>query len=126
MHIFKHTNFDFLKWRIHAIVLSWAIIVAGAFVFFTKGIPLGIEFAGGTSVIVQFEQPVSIQQVRDAIDKGFPGGGGEATINTYGDPAQRQVMIRVPTVGAASGTSLSSTADQVEKALKRSSLATFS
>ena len=50
MHIFKNTTFDFLKWRFHAIVLSWAVIIAGVFVFFTKGIPLGIEFAGGTSV----------------------------------------------------------------------------
>jgi preprotein translocase subunit SecF len=125
MHIFKNTHFDFLRWRIHAIVLSWAIIVAGAFVFFTKGIPLGIEFAGGTAVLVQFEQPVSIQQVRGAIDKGFPGGGSEAIINTYGDPAQRQVMIRVPTVGAESGTALSSTASQVEAALKQANLGGF-
>ena len=106
MHIFKNTNFDFLKWRVHAIVLSWAVILAGAFVFFTKGIPLGIEFAGGTSVIVKFDQDVSIQQVRSAIDKGYPGGGGEATINTFGEPSQHQVMIRVPTVGAESGTAL--------------------
>jgi preprotein translocase subunit SecF len=122
MHIFKNTNFDFLKWRVHAIVLSWAVIIAGAFVFFTKGIPLGIEFAGGTSVIVKFDQDVSIQQVRAAIDKGFPGGGGEAIINTYGDPAQHQVMIRVPTVGAESGTALTTTATQVENALKQANL----
>src|SRR5262245_29373911 len=122
MHIFKNTNFDFLKWRVHAIVLSWAIILAGVFVFFTKGIPLGIEFAGGTSVIVKFDQDVSIQQVRSAIDKGFPGGGGEAIINTYGDPAQHQVMIRVPTVGAESGTALTTTATQVENALKQANL----
>jgi preprotein translocase subunit SecF len=125
MHIFKHTNFDFLKWRIPAIVLSWAIIIAGAFVFFTRGIPLGIEFAGGTSVILKFDQPVSIQQVRSAIDKGFPGGGSEAVINAYGDPSQHQVMIRVPTVGAESGTALTSTADQVETALKQANLGNF-
>ena len=125
MHIFKNTNFDFLKWRVHAIIVSWAIIIAGAVVFFKRGIPLGIEFAGGTEVIVQFAQPVSIQSVRVAIDKGFPGGGSQAVINTYGDPAQHQVMIRVPTVGAESGTSLSSTAEQVEGALKRASLANF-
>jgi undecaprenyl-diphosphatase UppP len=125
MHIFKNTNFDFLKWRVHAIVLSWAIIVAGAFVFFTRGIPLGIEFAGGTEVILKFEQPVSIQQVRAAIDKGFPGGGAEAVINAFGDPALHQVMIRVPTVGAESGTALTSTADQVETALKQANLGGF-
>src|SRR5262245_58309354 len=114
MHIFKDTKFDFLKWRVHAIVVSWAIILAGAFVFFTKGIPLGIEFAGGTSVIEEFAQPVSIQQVRQAIDQGFPGGGAEAVINSFGDPAKNQVMIRVPTVGAESGTALTETANQVE------------
>ena len=101
------------------------MIIAGGYVFFTRGIPLGIEFAGGTSVIVQFDQPVSIQQVRTAIDNGFPGGGAEAVINTYGDPAQRQVMIRVPTVGAESGTALSTTAQQVEKALQSANIGTF-
>jgi preprotein translocase subunit SecF len=125
MHIFKNTNFDFLKWRVHAIVLSWLIILAGAWVFFTRGIPLGIEFAGGTSVIETFERPVSIQQVRQAIDKGFPGGGSEAVINSFGDAAKNQVMIRVPTVGAESGDALSSTASQVEQALRQANLPPF-
>jgi preprotein translocase subunit SecF len=125
MHIFKDTKFDFLKWRVHAIVLSWLIILAGAFVFFTRGIPLGIEFAGGTSVIEQFDRPVSIQQLREAIDKGFPGGGGEAVINSFGDPGRNQVMIRVPTVGAESGTALTSTAEQVENALRQANIGNF-
>ena len=121
MHIFKHTNFDFLRWRWHAIALSWVIIIAGVVVFMTKGIPLGIEFAGGTAVIVQFDQPVSVQQVRGALDKSFPGGGQNIIVQTYGDPSQRQVMIRVPQVGAESGASLSSTKQQV---MTRSSRAT--
>jgi preprotein translocase subunit SecF len=125
MHIFKNTKFDFLKWRVHAIVLSWLIIIAGVWVFFTKGISLGIEFAGGTSVIETFERPVSIQEVRQAIDQGFPGGGAEAVINSFGDPSKNQVMIRVPTVGAESGDALSSTASQVEQALRRAKLPSF-
>src|SRR5687768_15236817 len=103
MHIFKNTNFDFLRWRWHAIALSTVVILAGAAAMATRGIPLGIEFAGGTSVIAQFEQDVSIDAVRGALTANYPGGGQDAIINTYGDPAQRQVMVRVPQVGAESG-----------------------
>ncbi|PYR19323.1 MAG: protein translocase subunit SecF [Acidobacteria bacterium] len=125
MHIFKHTTYDFLRWRWHAIALSWIIIIAGAITFATKGIPLGIEFAGGTAVIVQFDQPVSVQQVRQALDKSFPGGGQNVVVQTFGDPAQRQVMIRVPHVGAESGGSLSSTKQQVVDALKKGNVGAF-
>ena len=107
MHIFKHANFNFLRWRWHAIALSWVIIIAGAISIWTKGIPKGVEFAGGTVVILQFETNPSVQQVREALDKSMPGGGQNTIVQTYGDPAQRQVMIRVPTIGAESGAALS-------------------
>ena len=114
MHIFKHTNFDFLRWRVHAIVLSWVVIVAGIVTIATKGIPLGVEFAGGTSVIAQFDTQPTIDQVRAAIDKAFP----ENVIVPYGDPSQHQFMIRVPHVGGETGTSLTDTRGQIEQALK--------
>jgi preprotein translocase subunit SecF len=125
MHIFKHTHFDFLRWRWHAMVLSWVVIIAGAVVFMTKGIPLGIEFAGGTAVIVEFEQPISVQQVRAALDKSFPGGGENVIVQTFGDPAKRQVMIRVPHVGAEQGSSLSQTKQQVVDALTKGGVGGF-
>jgi len=125
MHIFNNTNFDFLRWRWHAIALSWLIIIAGLVVFFTKGIPLGIEFAGGTAVIVQFDQPVTAQQVRSALDSSFPGGGDNVVIQSYGDPSQRQYMIRVPFVGAESGGALSATKQQVVDSITRSKIGTF-
>src|SRR5450759_1229323 len=107
MHIFNHPNFDFLRWRWHAIALSWIVIVAGAIMLATKGIPRGVEFAGGTVVIEQFDQPVSVDQVRTVLDRNYPGGGQNAVVQSYGDPSQRLVMIRVPEVGAESGASLS-------------------
>ena len=38
MHIFKNTNYDFLRWRWHAVALSWVVILAGVVVIVTKGI----------------------------------------------------------------------------------------
>jgi len=125
MHIFKNTKYDFLRWRVHALVLSWAVIVAGIAVLATKGIPKGVEFAGGTVVIEQFDQPVSIEQVRTELDRHYPGGGQNAVVQPYGDPSQRQVMIRVPLVGAESGASLTGAAEQVETALKQGNLGAF-
>jgi preprotein translocase subunit SecF len=118
MHIFKNTNFDFLRWRVHALLLSWVIIIAGVATIFTRGIPLGVEFAGGTSVIAQFDTQPSIEQVRGAIDKAFP----ENVIVPYGDAAQHQFMIRVPHVGGETGTSLTDTSGQIEKSLGGASL----
>ena len=125
MHIFKNANFDFLRYRWHAIALSWVIIIAGIVTIMTKGIPLGIEFAGGTAVIIQFDQPESVQNVRAALDKSFPGGGENVIVQSYGDPASRQVMIRVPHVGAEQGTSLSQTKQQVVDALHKGGVGAF-
>jgi preprotein translocase subunit SecF len=120
MQIFKHTNYDFLRWRWHAVAVSWVIILAGAAVIFTKGIPRGIEFAGGTVVISRFDQEPSVQQVRAALDQTF--GGQNVIVQTYGEPSQRQIMVRVPEVGDESGASLSSGAEKVQQALREANL----
>src|SRR5215831_12626056 len=123
MHIFKNTHYNFLRWRWHALVVSWAIIIAGVFVLATRGIPKGVEFAGGTVVITQFEKPTSVQDVRAALDKNFRGG--DTVVQTYGDSALKQVLIRVPSAGAESGQSLSKTKDNVVAALQKSDIGGF-
>jgi len=121
MQIFHNPNYNFVKWRWHAIALSWVIVLAGLLMIWQKGMPLGIEFSGGTIVIVKFDAHTDVQQVRHALD-ALPGGGGEAIVQGYGDPGQNQVMIRVPTVGEESGASLSKTADAVTAVLKKANL----
>jgi preprotein translocase subunit SecF len=125
MHIFKNTKYNFLRWRFHALALSWVVIIAGVATMMTKGIPKGVEFAGGTVVIEQFDQPVTVQQVRGALDSHYPGGGGDAVVQSYGDPSQRQIMIRVPQVGGEAGAALTGSADQVESALRAANLGNF-
>ncbi len=125
MHLFKDTNYDFLRWRWHAVALSWVVILAGVGVIMTKGIPRGIEFAGGTSVVAQFDQAPSVDRVREALNQHYPGGGQNAIVQTYGDPSLRQVMVRVPEVGQEQGGSLTAVAQAVEDALQKGNFGRF-
>ena len=44
MEIFHNANYDFIRWRWHAITLSLVVILAGAGFMITRGLPLGIDF----------------------------------------------------------------------------------
>jgi preprotein translocase subunit SecF len=126
MHSLNKTSIDFLRWRWHAIAVSWVLIIAGVFMMATKGIPKGVEFAGGTVVITQFDHVPTVQQVRTALDRSFPGGGQNLIVQAFGDPSLRQMMIRVPQVGAESGSSLGNVRQQIEQALQQAQLGNFS
>ncbi len=123
MEIFKNPSFNFLRWRWHALTLSWLIILAGAITFFTAGLPLSVEFSGGTIVILQFDRTPQVDQVRAALDQAKIGGGGQnVVVQRYGPEARNQVMVRLGEVGAEQGAGLSKTADQVVGALQSANL----
>src|SRR5215469_14315640 len=107
MHIFKNPSFDFVRWKWHAIALSWLIILSGVVFIRMHGMAKSVEFSGGTIVIVRLDHQPNLDQIRSAL----PGGGANAIVQAYGDPSSNQVMIRVHSVGAESGSSLSSAAD---------------
>ena len=119
MQILKNPRIDYLRWKWPALAVSAAIILSGLAVIFTRGIPMGIEFAGGTAVVAAFEQEVSLDQVRDAVGRAF---GGENVVHSFGDPAQHQIMIRVPQVGAETGTALGEVVNKITAALQSAGL----
>ncbi len=118
MALLQNANYDFIKWRWHAIALSAIVILAGLAYGATKGIPLGIDFSGGTIMIVKFEQPVSDDQVRNALSSI----AGEQVIQTYGDPAQNQKVIRLPQLIQEQGAALDQNARAVVDALNAANL----
>ena len=118
MYIFKNPNFDFVRWKWHAIAVSWVIILAGIFVIWKNGMPKGVEFSGGTIVVVKFAQVPDLERIRTVL----PGGGSNAIVQTYGDPSANQVSIRVHTTGAEAGQELTKTADAVVNALNQAGL----
>jgi preprotein translocase subunit SecF len=123
MVLFQNANYDFIKWRWHALAASAVIIVAGLAYAATRGIPLGIDFSGGTIVVVQFEQPVSDDQVRNALVAAIPG---EHVIQAYGDASENQKQIRLPMAeGTEQGVSLETGAKAVVDAITRANLGKF-
>ena len=119
MALFQNANYNFIKWRWHAIALSSLVVIAGIAYTARNGVPLGIDFSGGTIVVVQFAQPVSDDQVRQAIAPVAP----ENVIQTYGDASANQKLIRLPMSEAAeAGTSLETGARAVVEALTKANL----
>jgi preprotein translocase subunit SecF len=116
MKIFDNPNYNFIRWRWHAIILSLVVILAGVAVVTTRGVPLGIDFSGGSLLVVGFDQPVTEDQVRQAID-AVPG---DKTIQQYGDAADRRWMIRLPQGETVEqGASLEQGSQQILDALQK-------
>jgi len=122
MPIFKNPNFDFLKWRWPAVGLSTLIIVAGVVtVAIQGGLRLGIDFSGGTIVIVKFDTPVTEDAVRAAIS----GVADENVVQRYGTVDANEILIRLPQGGPEEGTSLEEGANAVVAALGQSPVGGF-
>lgn len=125
MQIFQNTHYNFVRWRWHAFALSALVIGAGLFLMIRQGGPkLGIEFEGGSIVIVDFAEMPSIEAVRSALGR-LPGGGDSAIVQQYGDSEDQQIMIRVAMVGEEQGTGLSDVADSVLDSLRQAGLGQF-
>lgn len=89
MEIFTNTNYNFLKWRFHAIAFSVVFVLIGAAMYVKNGgVNQGIDFAGGAQVILKFKEPVPVDKLRSLI--------ADATIQQYGKPEERSVLVRLP------------------------------
>lgn len=122
MEIFHNANYDFLRWRWYAIGLSAAVILAGFVLIGMRGLPLGIDFSGGTSLVVRFSQDVTLEKVREAVAPL----GGEAVVQQFGDASEHRLLIRLPQQeGVEEGTTLEQGSQRAEQALKAAGLPSF-
>jgi preprotein translocase subunit SecF len=89
MRFFKKTNIDFMGLRGKMYFLSTAIIVAGMISLFVKGINYGIDFRGGTELVLSFNSTPDYGQLRTSLTKaGFP----DCEIKSFGN--DQTVLIR--------------------------------
>lgn len=98
MRILKTPDFDFLGTRWIAFAVSAVVIGIGMGALLLSGGPrLGIDFAGGSQIVVRFAETPDLNTLRDAL---AGAGLDNATIqefrSTLLEEASREVIIRAP------------------------------
>ncbi|MBI5542045.1 MAG: protein translocase subunit SecDF [Bacteroidia bacterium] len=69
INAFTKTKFDFIGVRKKLYVVSALVIVIGIASLFTRGLSFGVDFTGGRTYIVRFDQEVSTQDIRSSLEK---------------------------------------------------------
>lgn len=89
MRIFHNLNVDFLGKRRFFYMLSTTVFVLGLISILFRGLQFGIDFKGGTEVVLEFEKAIDITKVRGYLsDIGL----GNVEVKTFG--AETGALIR--------------------------------
>jgi len=114
VELFRDINIDWLGKSKLYLLISGALILASLGVLFTKGIPLGVDFRGGTLVYVKFAQAPNEDQIRDRLNAA---GIKEPRIQRYGATENNEVLIALEQK-QTSEEALSQGRDQIINALE--------
>ncbi|MDA8979660.1 protein translocase subunit SecDF [Chitinophagales bacterium] len=88
-NILKDANFDFLGKRKITYAISAVIILAGLVSMFTKGFELGVDFKGGRSYVVAFDQTVGTDAIRSDLSDVL---GATPQVKTFGNDQTVQII----------------------------------
>lgn len=86
----QNTKIDFVGMRKYAYIFSIVVTIIGLGFIFGKGFSYGVDFTGGRTYVVRFDQDVSVGDVRSALFNEFEesievkqfGGGSQMKITT--------------------------------------------
>ncbi|MFZ0705014.1 MAG: protein translocase subunit SecF [Candidatus Korobacteraceae bacterium] len=91
MQLFTNTNIDFLGKKWYFLAFSLVFSVAGiCSMLFWHGIPLGVDFKGGTLVYVKFATTPNLDRIRKDMDRA---GLKDPKIQRFGAPAGNEVLV---------------------------------
>jgi len=88
---FQNINVDFLKKRKIAYIISGIIILVGVGSLFTNSLNYGVDFTGGRTYTVRFDQNISATEVGSSLKEVF---GGTPEVKTYGSPNQLKITTK--------------------------------
>ncbi|MFZ0455211.1 MAG: protein translocase subunit SecF [Ignavibacteriaceae bacterium] len=89
MRIFENLNVDFLGKRNFFYIVSASLFLLGFINMAFRGLHFGIDFKGGTEIVLQFDKPVDIANIRGDIQNI---GLGTLELKTFG--SETGILIR--------------------------------
>ncbi|MBO7545780.1 MAG: protein translocase subunit SecDF [Paludibacteraceae bacterium] len=96
---FQNTAFNFVGARKIAYVCSGIVLLAGIIGLVTPGLNRGIDFTGGRNYVVRFDQKVSTEAIRSAMEDGlkaqFPEEAFGLNVITIGSDNQVRISTNV-------------------------------
>ena len=87
----KNTKINFLGMRKTTYLISAAVCVLCLVFIFTKGFTLGVDFSGGRTYTVRFDQQVTPEQVRAALFEEF---GESSEVKQFGGASQMRITTK--------------------------------
>ncbi|MDM1050536.1 protein translocase subunit SecDF [Sphingobacterium hotanense] len=87
-HTMKNANYKFIEKRKLFYGISLVAVVICFAAILTKGFSYGVDFQGGRTYTVKFDQPVAAEAVRESLDNVF---GTTTEVKTFGSENQLRV-----------------------------------
>ena len=89
MRIFHNLNVNWMGMRKTFYILSIALFLIGMLNIAFRGLVFGIDFKGGSEIVLQFEKPVDVRQIRNDLANI---GLGAVEVRTFG--AETGILVR--------------------------------
>ena len=94
-----NTKVDFIGKRKYSYIVSLVLIVASVVSLSTRGLNYGVDFSGGRTFVVRFDQPVTANQVREGLQEVFDAVEGDASsksfeVKQFGDDTQMRIVTQ--------------------------------
>ena len=106
------TRIDFMRWRWVTVIFMLVLMVASIVQIAVNSFNFGLDFTGGTSVELLFENPADVDAVRERLEAaGYPG----AQVQTMGTASDLMIRLQ-PKDGASDAEAINRTAEDVLRA----------
>ncbi len=94
-----NTKVNFIGVRKVSYIVSAVLILASVVSLSTRGLNYGVDFSGGRTFVVRFDQPVTADEVREGLQVVFDAAEGEANeksfeVKQFGDDSQMRIVTQ--------------------------------